>query len=135
MDLGTLFLKRTHASGPPGGTDIRAATDVNQQAGALVSDKVPENTEVPGCREPAGSATWTVSQETSFFPFGKNSQHSRKGLPGVCHQISLITRRQHHLLWSSCCGSAITNPTRIHEDLGSIPGPAHGLRIPCCPKL
>ena len=25
---------------------------------------------------------------------------------------------------NSCCGSAITNPTRIHEDAGLIPGPA-----------
>ena len=26
---------------------------------------------------------------------------------------------------SSCCGSKITNPTSIHEDSGSIPGPTH----------
>ena len=26
--------------------------------------------------------------------------------------------------WSFHCGSAITNPTSIHEDAGSIPGPA-----------
>ena len=24
--------------------------------------------------------------------------------------------------WSSCRGSAVTNPVRIHEDTGSIPG-------------
>ena len=26
---------------------------------------------------------------------------------------------------SSRCGSAVTNPTSIHEDAGLIPGPAH----------
>ena len=26
------------------------------------------------------------------------------------------------LIWSSCCGSVVTNPTNVHEDLGSIPG-------------
>ena len=26
--------------------------------------------------------------------------------------------------WSSYCGSAVMNPTGIHEDAGSIPGPA-----------
>lgn len=25
-------------------------------------------------------------------------------------------------LWSSHCGSAVTNPARIHEDVDSIPG-------------
>ena len=30
--------------------------------------------------------------------------------------------------WSSCCGSAVKNPTSIHEDAGSIPGPAQGVK-------
>ena len=29
----------------------------------------------------------------------------------------------------SCCGSALTNPARIHEDTGSIPGLFQWLRI------
>ena len=36
---------------------------------------------------------------------------------------------------SSHCGSAETNPTIIHEDAGSIPGPLCGLRIQHCHKL
>jgi len=36
---------------------------------------------------------------------------------------------------SSQCGSVVMNPTRIHEDVGSIPGFASGLRIRCCCEL
>ena len=28
----------------------------------------------------------------------------------------------------------VNNPTNMHEDAGSIPGPISGLRIQCCPK-
>ena len=31
---------------------------------------------------------------------------------------------------SSCCGSVVTNPTRIHGDSGSIPGPAQWAKDP-----
>ena len=37
--------------------------------------------------------------------------------------------------WSSRCGAAEMSPTIIHEDAGSIPGLAHGLRIWCCRGL
>ena len=37
-----------------------------------------------------------------------------------------------HLLWgwSSHCGTAVTNLTSIHEDMGSIPGLAMDLALP-----
>ena len=34
---------------------------------------------------------------------------------------------------SSLCGSSVMNPTRTHEDAGSIP--VGGLRIRCCHEL
>ena len=33
------------------------------------------------------------------------------------------------MMWEFCCGSAETNPTRIHKDSGLIPGLLSGLRI------
>ena len=30
--------------------------------------------------------------------------------------------KKKHIFWSSGCGLAVTNPTNIHEDSGSIPG-------------
>ena len=32
------------------------------------------------------------------------------------------------LIWTSRCGSVVTNPTSIHEDSGSIPGLTQGVK-------
>ena len=37
-------------------------------------------------------------------------------------------RDQTHILGSSHCGSALTDPTNIHEDVGSVPGRIHHCR-------
>ena len=34
------------------------------------------------------------------------------------------------LFWGSHCGSVVTNPASIHEDTGSIPGPAQWVKDP-----
>ena len=46
---------------------------------------------------------------------GQHLKTSKDGVPVVAQQV--------------------TNSTSIHADVGSIPGPAPGLRIQCCPEL
>ena len=45
----------------------------------------------------------------------------------------LQMRLKNESLGSSCCGSAVTNLTSIHEDWGSIPGLAHWVKYPGLP--
>ena len=39
------------------------------------------------------------------------------------------------IMGSSLCCSGVTNPTRIHEDVGSIPGLVQWVKDPGCCKL
>ena len=39
------------------------------------------------------------------------------------------------IAWSSHCGSAVMNPTSIHEDAGSILASLRGVRIQHCCEL
>ena len=42
--------------------------------------------------------------------------------------FSFIVLFKKHIYWSSRCGSAVMNPTGIHEGMGSIPGPAQWVK-------
>ena len=64
---------------------------------------------------------------TSFSHSGselKEHYSCLKALTSIhsCHQHYSFYRRSSH------CGSVVMNPTSIHEDKGSIPGPAQGVK-------
>lgn len=54
--------------------------------------------------------------------------------PGAFHHLSGLAlgafegSSPGRMSWSSCCGSVVMNPTGIHENRGSIPGPAHWVK-------
>ena len=58
-----------------------------------------------------------VSSGLGYFTEWSCFKEGRRPKPFVCSVISHFTNMR-----SSCCGSAGTNPTRIHEDAGWIPG-------------
>ena len=47
--------------------------------------------------------------------------------------ISCYFSLQENKTWSSHCGLVVTNPTNIHEDTGSIPGPVKWVKDPALP--
>ena len=44
--------------------------------------------------------------------------------------FSTVGKQEEGSFQSSHCGSAVTNPTSIHEDAGSIPGPTQWVKDP-----
>ena len=44
-------------------------------------------------------------------------------------------KKPNQKMGTSCCGSAVTNPTSIHQDEGLIPGLTRWLRIKHCREL
>ena len=60
---------------------------------------------------------------------------------GDSHQETTVSKQspKKHMYWikkvlgSSHCGRAVTNPTSIHEDMGSIPGLAQWVKDPALP--
>ena len=56
---------------------------------------------------------------TQMGQFGAQALHCPAVLFPLC--VTLLTSRN-EVLGSSRCGSVVTNPTSIHEDMGSFPG-------------
>ena len=61
---------------------------------------------------------WTNGRSAQMFPEREleNTSAFRREKP-CC-----VCRTERRLAGNSCCGSMETNPTRIHEDAGLIPG-------------
>ena len=54
------------------------------------------------------------------------------GVLAPWYKVHYTCNKKH--LWSSHCGSVVTNPTSIHEDVGLIPGPAQWVGDPALPR-
>ena len=71
-------------------------------------------------------------QERDFLSTGLSlSERCKRPKRPVVEHISVLALR--FLFWSSRHGSAVMNPTRIHEDLGSIPGLPQWVEGPALP--
>ena len=67
-------------------------------------------------------------QEPKLEPRTVLGRRSRRGFHSSSCAAEKTSCKQTEI-WSSHCGSAVTNLTSIYEDMGLIPGPLHGLRI------
>ena len=47
-----------------------------------------------------------------------------RGMEAITGRKKIVLK----IFGTSCCGSAITNPTSIHEGTGSMPGPAQWIK-------
>ena len=106
-----------------GRLQLQAALDSWGREGSPNQQERHEATKVEGT---PGERTTTVEMERghvldSWRPKNRQSAYNHKQAKGVGVPVAR--------------GAVEMNPARIHEDLGSIPGLAQGLRIRCCREL
>ena len=57
-----------------------------------------------------------------------NQSELRKLILQAQVSLKMATALENSLTGSSCCGSVVTNPTTMHEDVGLIPGLAQRIK-------